>query len=34
MVGGALGLRREQLRGLTPSDVTRLLRYQAAFPQT
>jgi hypothetical protein len=34
MAGGALGLRKEQLRGLTPSEVTRRLRYQEAFPQT
>lgn len=34
MAGGALGLRKEQLPGLTPSEVTRRLRYQEAFPQT
>jgi len=34
MAGGALGLRKEQLLGLTPSEVTRRLRYQEAFPQT
>lgn len=32
MAGGAMGLRKEQLRGITPSDITKLLRYQAAFP--
>ncbi len=34
MAGGALGLHKTQLKGLTPSDITRLLRYQEAFPQT
>jgi len=34
MAGGALGLHKQQLRGLTPSDITRRLRYQEAFPQT
>lgn len=34
MAGGALGLHKQQLQGLTPSDITRRLRYQEAFPQT
>ena len=34
MAGQALGLLPPHLRGLTPQEVTRRLRYQEAFPQT
>ena len=34
MAGSRLGLTPEMLRGLTPSDITKRLRYQETFPRT
>lgn len=34
MAGQRLGLDAYKLSGLTPSEITRRLRYQEAFPQT
>lgn len=34
MAGGALGLGPRDLRGLTPTEVTKRLRYQETFPRT
>jgi hypothetical protein len=32
LAGQRLNLSSDKMRGITPSDITRQLRYQAAFP--